>query len=52
MVNNINNRCVGGPLGLDGHHFWKRMYTQWHIQGRQPSSNYSGERYPIPSAVI
>ncbi|KAJ1492014.1 hypothetical protein T484DRAFT_1772874 [Baffinella frigidus] len=46
MMSTINNRCVQGSLSMGGGHFWKRMYAQWHKQGRQPSSNYSGERFP------
>jgi hypothetical protein len=43
-MSTIHNRCVKGSLKMDGSNFWKRMYAQWHKQGRQPSSNYSGER--------
>jgi len=34
-----------GPLAETGN-FWQKKYAQWHRSGRQPSSCYSGDRFP------
>ena len=35
-----------GPLAQSQSNFWKKMYSQWHKSSRQPSSNFSGDRFP------
>jgi hypothetical protein len=37
-------RVADGPLTQNN--FWKKIYTQWHQSARQPSTNYSGDRFP------
>ena len=39
-------RYNDGPLAQPQSNFWKKMYSQWHKSSRQPSSNFSGDRFP------
>lgn len=39
-------RNDNGPLAQPSSNFWKKMYSQWHKSSRQPSSNFSGDRFP------
>lgn len=43
-------RVTNGPLQADRSKFWKSMYKQWDRTSRQPSSSFSGDRFPAFAA--